>query len=69
MEMYRITFKAIKSSGEVVAVLRMDVGPFDENSKVHIGYLPLLRMCLEYARVRNYSCSFVEVVDINPMEI
>ena len=69
MEMYEIAFKAIKSSGEVVREMKMHVGPFEDDAKVHIGYLPLLRMCLEFARVRNVSCSYVEITDITPMEI
>lgn len=64
-----IEFKAIKSSGEVVRELSMTVGPFDEDSKVHICYLPLLRMCLEYARVRGVSCSYVEITDITDIEV
>lgn len=65
MEMYKITFEAVKASGEVVREMFMYVGPFDEDSKLVIGFMPLERMCLEYARVRGVSCSRVFIKDIS----
>ena len=65
MEMYKITFEAVKASGEVVREMFMYVGPFDEDSKLVIGFMPLERMCLEYARVRGVSCTHAFVKDIS----
>ena len=65
MEMYKITFEAVKASGEVVREMFMYVGPFDEESKLVIGFMPLERMCLEYARVRGVSCSAAFIKDIS----
>ena len=67
MEMYKITFEAVKASGEVVREMYMDVGPFDEDSKLVIGFMPLERMCLEFARVRGISCSYAFIKDITPI--
>ena len=67
MEMYRISFQVVKASGEVVREMFIDVGPFDEDSKLSIGFMPLERMCLEFARVRGISCSYAFIKDITPL--
>ena len=65
MKSYQISFKAYKSSGELVREMVIIAGPFEEQAKVHICFLPLQRMCLEFARVNGVSCSYVEITDIS----
>ena len=68
MKKAKISFQAIKSSGEVVRDMYVEVGPFEENSRLHLGFMSLERMCLEYARVCGVSCSYVWITDIGPLE-
>lgn len=62
---YQILFRAYKASCELVREMCIIAGPFEDDAKVHIGFLPLHRMCLEFARVNGVSCSYVEILDIS----
>lgn len=69
MKALRINFDAIKTSGEVVADITFEISPFyPEENPVAIGDLRLQRLCVEYARLIGYKCSFADIHDISEVE-
>lgn len=66
--MYRINFVALTMSGKERHEFTMVVGPFEPGAKVHIGFMPLQRMCVEFARVSGVGCSYVDVLNIDEVK-
>ena len=69
MKSYAIRFYACTISGKERSELEMMVGPFGPDAKVQIGFMPLQRMCLEFARVSGVSCSYVDILNIDEVDM
>lgn len=61
MKNYKINFDAITTKDEIVGNLTFEIKLPDS---YHKKCLALHRLCVEYARLNNISCSFVNINSI-----